>query len=79
MRKKRHSMQPVYPLTAGLTNNAVVKAVRQALEAADETQDILPRRLSAVHRFLPYSEAVRKMHFPGNKEEFIQARERFVL
>src|SRR5699024_1520862 len=44
----------------------------------DESQDILPRRISINHDFLPYSEAIRKMHFPENKEEFIQARERFV-
>ena len=76
--EKRHSMQPVYPLTAGLANNTVIKAVRQALETIDESQDILPRRISINHDFLPYSEAIRKMHFPENKEEFIQARERFV-
>ena len=39
--EKRFSMQPVYPLTAGLTNNTVVKAVRQALEYADASMDIL--------------------------------------
>lgn len=76
--EKLHSMQPVYPLTSGLTNNAIIKAVRQALEAVDESQGILPPSLSAAHRFLPYCEAVQKMHFPENKEEFIQARERFV-
>lgn len=76
--EKRYSMQPVYPLTAGLTNNMVVKAVRQALEVADESQDILPQRLSELHGFLPYCDAVRKMHFPENKETFIRARERFV-
>ena len=76
--EKLYSMQPVYSLTAGLTNNMVIKAIRQALEAVEESQDILPRSLSETHRFLPYCEAVRKMHFPENKEEFIQARERFV-
>lgn len=76
--EKLHSMQPVYPLTAGLTNNAVVKAVRQALENADDSQDILPCSLSEAHGFLPYRDAVRKMHFPEDKEEFIRARDRFV-
>ena len=76
--EKRYSMQPVYPLTAGLTNNAVVKAVRQALRFADRSMDILPENLARRHRFLPYAEAVEKMHFPESKEEFIRARERFV-
>ena len=65
--EKLYSMQPVYSLTAGLTNNMVIKAIHQALEAVEESQDILPRSLSETHRFLLYCEAVRKMHFPENK------------
>ena len=30
--EKLNTMQPVYPLTGGLSNNAVMKAVRQALD-----------------------------------------------
>ena len=76
--EKRYSMQPVYPLTAGLTNNAVIKAVRQALEAADDSLDILPGSLTEKYGFPPYSDAVRRMHFPENKDAFVRARERFV-
>ena len=76
--EKRFSMQPVYPLTAGLTNNTVVKAVRQALEYADASMDILPENLVLKHGFMPYETAVQKMHFPDSKEVFIRARERFV-
>ena len=76
--EKRYSMQPVYPLTAGLTNNTVIKAVRQSLEAVDDSLDILPAGLAEKYGFLPYSEAVRRMHFPENKDAFIRARERFV-
>ena len=76
--EKRFSMQPVYPLTAGLRNNTVAKAVRQALEYADASMDILPEELAQKHGFLPYETAVRKMHFPDSKEVFIRARERFV-
>ena len=77
--EKRNTMQPVYGLTAGLTNNAVVKAVRQALDCTGDRQDILPESLARKYSFMPYDEAVRKMHFPGNKEEFAAARERFVF
>lgn len=76
--EKRYSMQPVYPLTAGLTNNTVIKAVRQSLEAVDDSLDILPAGLAEKYGFLPYSEAVRRMHFPEDKDAFIRARERFV-
>lgn len=76
--EKRSTMQPVYALTSGLSNNAVIKAVRQALDTTDPSMDIIPEKLSAFHGFLPYSEAVRAMHFPENKENFILARTRFV-
>lgn len=76
--EKLHTMQPVYHLTNGLTNNAVIKAVHQALEYANDNQDILPANLSSARGLLPYREAVAKMHFPKSKEEYIEARERFV-
>ena len=74
--EKRSTMQPVYGLTGGLTNNTVIKAVRQALDAVDPSADILPDKLSDRHGFLPYREAVRMMHFPDSKEDFIRARTR---
>lgn len=77
--EKLHSMQPVYSLTAGLTNNALIRAARQALSYADDSQDILPAELVRRYGFLPYAEAVSRMHFPESKEDYIRARERFVF
>lgn len=77
--EKRHSMQPVYSLTAGLTNNAVIKAVKQALDYVSEKMNILPRKVEEKYGFPPYVQAVQTMHFPENKESFIRARERFAF
>lgn len=77
--EKLHTMQPVYPLTAGLTNNAVIRAVRQALELADEKTDILPEELSRRYHFPAYKDALRNMHFPEDKDHFVRARERFAF
>lgn len=77
--EKRHSMQPVYSLTAGLTNNAVIKAVKQALDCVSEKMNILPRKVEEKYGFPPYVQAVQTMHFPQNKESFICARERFAF
>ena len=77
--EKIHTMQPVYPLTAGLTNNAVIKAVHQALSCANAKTDILPKELSEKYHFMACEEAVRNMHFPKDKEHFAAARERFVF
>ena len=77
--EKRHSMQPVYSLTAGLTNNAVIKAVKQALDCVSEKMNSLPRKVEEKYGFPPYVQAVQTMHFPQNKESFICARERFAF
>lgn len=72
-------MQPVYGLTAGLTNNAVIKALRQALEQVREQDDFLPDEFTKKYHFRPYGQSVREMHFPENKEAFLAARQRFVF
>lgn len=77
--EKRHSMQPVYSLTAGLTNNAVMKAVKQALECVCRIENLLPAHMEERYGFLPCAEAIRDMHFPVDKECFVKARERFVF
>lgn len=77
--EKLHSMQPVYGLTAGLTNNAIIKAVRQALESNSIPEDFLPEELETAYDFPPYEAALYEMHFPHSKETFIEARRRFVF
>lgn len=77
--EKKNSLQPVYPLTSGLTNNAVMKAVRQALQDYDMGEGILPAEIEASYQFASYRESVTGIHFPENKEEFYHARERLVF
>ena len=77
--EKRDTMQPVYSLTAGLTNNSVIKAVKQALSFLDDEQDILPEELRLKYSFPKYEEAIYAMHFPREKEDFVRARKRFVF
>ena len=77
--EKRDTMQPVYILTAFLTNNSVIKAVKQALSFLDDEQDILPEELRLKYSFPKYEEAIYAMHFPREKEDFVRARKRFVF
>ncbi len=77
--EKRDTMQPVYPLTAGLTNNAVIKAVRQALAYLDDEKGFLPEELRLKYCFPKYEEAIYAMHFPREKEDFVRARKRLVF
>lgn len=72
-------LQPVYPLTAGLTNNAVAKAVAGALSAANLNGDYLPVDIRKRYNLVMWKQAVHAIHFPKNKEECIEARRRLVF
>ena len=40
--EKLNTLQPIYGLTAGLSNNTVMKAVKQALEGLNLSKESLP-------------------------------------
>lgn len=77
--EKRNSLQPVYPLTAGLTNNMVMKAVKQAFLSCATGNGILPDDLLKKYDLVSYEQALRGIHFPETKEEFYEARRRLVF
>ena len=70
---------PVYPLTAGLNNSAVLKAVRQALELCDPPEEILPPELRERYGILPAEQAYRAIHMPESMEEAEEAKKRLVF
>lgn len=76
---KLHTLQPVYGLTAGLTNNAVVKAVRQAFENLNLARETLPEEIRLKYGLAEYNYALRGIHFPEDKEVFYHARNRMVF
>lgn len=73
------TLQPVYSLTAGLTGNAVAKAVKRALEETDLNGDFLPADIRKENNLILWKKAIYAIHFPANKEECIQARRRLVF
>lgn len=74
-----HQMQPVYPLTAKLTNHMVAKTVKQALAETNLNGDFLPLEIRKKYSLVPHKTAVRDIHFPKNEEIFRQARNRLVF
>ena len=70
------SLQPVYALTKGLTNNLVRKMEKQALESIYLLDDFLPEELRETHDFCEYGQAVRQMHFPESAYALKNARNR---
>ena len=77
--KLLQKLQPVYPLTAGLTNHAVSKAVGSALKEVDLTGDYLPLEMRKKYDLILRKQAVHAIHFPKDKEEYMQARRRLVF
>ena len=76
---KQGTMQPIYPLTAGITSNAVAKAVRQALDYLDLSRDFLPNDVRMRYHLAEYNYALHGIHFPLDKQEFYHARQRLVF
>ena len=72
-------VMPVYPLTAGLNNNAMAKAVRQALELCDPPEEIIPPEIRERYGILPAETAYRAIHDPRSMEEAEQAKKRLTF
>ena len=76
---KIDTLQPIYPLVTGLTNHAVMKAVKQVLEDCDIGDGILPENIVEQYQLPDYRQAIQGIHFPKDKEEFYRARKRLVF
>ena len=70
---------PIYPLTAGLTNAAVGKAVLQALAVCDPPAEIMPEAVRAEYGILPAEEAYHAIHRPRDMEQAAQAKKRLIF
>lgn len=74
-------MQPVYPLTKGLSNKTVTKAVKQAIELFDANLEMeyIPREIRIQNKLAEHNFAVVNIHFPKSMEDYIQARKRLAF
>lgn len=72
-------MQPIYPLTDGLTNKMVTKAVRQALDRIELSKDTLPKDIRLKWNLAEYHYALEQIHFPKDGQAMYLARQRLVF
>lgn len=70
---------PIYPLTAGLSNAAVLRAVRQALAICDPPEEILPAQVRQQYDILPAETAYRAIHEPESMAQAEQAKKRLIF
>jgi ATP-dependent DNA helicase RecG len=74
-----HSLQPVYSLTAGLSNKTVSKLVRQVLETQNLQTEFLSEDIRERYQLADANFAVAAVHFPKNMQELLTARRRLVF
>ncbi len=70
---------PIYPLTAGLNNSAMLKAVRQALAICDPPAEILPESVRRKFDILSADRAYTAIHEPANMAEAELAKKRLIF
>ena len=70
---------PIYPLTAGLSNAAMLKAVRQALAICDPPAEILPEEVRRKFGILGADRAYYAIHEPNDMVEAELAKKRLIF
>jgi len=72
-------LQPVYPLTKGLTNNMVSKSMKQALSLAGELPEYIPAGIRREYGVLKRKHTLEEIHFPKSRETMLEARKSLVF
>ena len=73
---KPGTLEPVYGQTKGLSNTAILKAVRQAMDVAVFRPDFVPESIRYNRTLMDMRTAIRAMHFPESMAQFEAARKR---
>lgn len=77
--EKLNTMQPIYGLTAGLSNKTISKAVKQILDGRDLNPEYLPEAIRRDQELAESNFALQTIHFPVKWEDLILARKRLVF
>ena len=71
---------PIYPLTYGITQNTIRKIIENGVnEAYGNLEETLPDYILEQFKLMDINNAMKKVHFPDNKQDFIKARYRLVF
>ncbi len=70
---------PIYPLTAGLSNAVVLRAVQEALRLCDPPEEIVPEEIRKQYGILPAERAYYAIHQPVSMQEAELAKRRLIF
>lgn len=77
--EKRKELQPVYPLTEGLTNKRIQKDMKSVGGVIHEMEEYLPLDIPHRYSLMEYRDAVRQIHFPLDYEQLEKAKRRLIF
>ena len=71
---------PIYPLTYGISQNTIRKIIENGVEEVyGNLVETIPDYIIKKYKLLDLNEAIKKIHFPDNKNDFMRARYRLVF
>ena len=76
--KMMETYQPVYPLTAGLSNKTIQKAQSAVFEDFI-AEEFLPETVRQYYDLTGEDQAIHEIHFPSGTEQLVEARKRIIF
>ena len=70
---------PLYPLTYGLSQNAIRTIIENGLKDAGEQEETLPDEILKEKRLVGLNDAIYQIHFPDDFSKFNDARKRLAF
>ena len=72
-------MQPLYPLTKGLSNKTITKAIKQVFEMGIKARGFADESFAASYGLMDFHKSVKTVHFPTDMDALLKARRRLVF
>lgn len=72
-------LQPIYPLTEGITNNLIIKSMHQIHNNLEFAKDYIPKGIVRKYTLMDRTKALKEIHFPKDKASMNKARERLAF
>ena len=77
--KALSTMQPIYPLKSGITNNSITRSVSAVMDTIKALPEYLPEDVIQQNNLMSRSDALIQMHFPDNEETLKKALSRIAF
>lgn len=75
----KQRIRPIYRATSSLSSKNIERIVENALSQLGEIPEIIPQYLIKKYRLMPFSQALRAIHFPQSEGELTLAKRRLIF